>query len=354
MSKAKTGNKKVDGKEEKGPPKTRQEMFQEIVADAAKRFGEGAIQVVTSDMIGRTEENVLSTGIPPVDRVTNVGGVPRGRVIEVIGPESSGKTTLCLHTIAETQRNNQTTLYIDAEFALEPKHIHGCGVKNLHVFQPGCGEEALDMAEMACDKGTDLIVIDSVAALVPRSEIEGAMGDPHMGLQARLMSQALRKLTGKVAKSNSTLIFINQIRHKIGVTFGSPEVPTGGNALKFYASLRLDLRRKDPIKRGSDIIGYEIRVLAKKNKAATPLAESRFMMLFNPGETIAANAIDFGSKVGVVTKSGSWYSYKDERIGQGLANAVTTVVSKPDMLSEIIKGCRERLFEPIVDIADVL
>ena len=288
-----------------------------------KQFGKGAIMRLGTDG-PMPEIPAISTGSLGLDMAIGVGGVPRGRVIEIFGPESSGKTTLSLHVIAEAQKNGGAAAFIDAEHALDIGYARKLGVNadDLLISQPDTGEQALEIAETLVRSGAvDVIVIDSVAALVPRAEIEGEMGDAHMGLQARLMSQALRKLTAAISKSLTTVIFINQIRMKLGVMFGNPETTTGGNALKFYSSIRLDIRKIESLKEGQDVTGNRVRVKVVKNKLAPPFKQAEFDILFDEGISRIGELIDIGVDKGIVEKSGSWYAYKGERIGQGRENA---------------------------------
>ncbi len=288
-----------------------------------KQFGKGAIMRLGSDGV-IADIPTVSSGSLGLDIALGVGGLPRGRVLEIFGPESSGKTTLTLHAVAETQQIGGVAAFIDAEHALDLNYAKKLGVHadDLLVSQPDTGEQALEIAETLVRSGAvDLIVVDSVAALVPRAELEGEMGDAHMGLQARLMSQALRKLTAAISKSNTTVIFINQIRMKIGVMFGNPETTTGGNALKFYATIRLDIRRIESLKEGQEVIGNRVRVKVVKNKLAPPFRQAEFDVLFNEGISRVGELIDLGVDKGFVEKSGAWYTYKGERIGQGRENA---------------------------------
>ena len=288
-----------------------------------KQFGKGAIMRLGTDG-AMAEVPAISTGSLGLDIAIGVGGVPRGRVIEIFGPESSGKTTLSLHVIAEAQKNGGAAAFIDAEHALDIGYARKLGVNadDLLISQPDTGEQALEIAETLVRSGAvDVIVIDSVAALVPRAEIEGEMGDAHMGLQARLMSQALRKLTAAISKSLTTVIFINQIRMKLGVMFGNPETTTGGNALKFYSSVRLDIRKIESLKEGQDVTGNRVRVKVVKNKLAPPFKQAEFDILFDEGISRIGELIDIGVDKGIIEKSGSWYAYKGERIGQGRENA---------------------------------
>jgi recombination protein RecA len=287
-----------------------------------KQFGKGAVMRM-GDVPAVSDVDVISTGSLGLDLALGIGGLPRGRVIEIYGPESSGKTTLTLQVIAEAQKTGGTAAFVDAEHALDPVYARklGVNVDELLVSQPDTGEQALEITDMLVRSGSvDVVVVDSVAALTPKAEIEGDMGDSHMGLQARLMSQALRKLTANIKRSNTMVIFINQIRMKIGVMFGNPETTTGGNALKFYASVRLDIRRTGAIKKGDEIIGNETRVKVVKNKVAPPFRQAEFQILYGEGISREGEIIDMGVSHGFVDKSGAWYSYNGERIGQGKDN----------------------------------
>ena len=302
-----------------------------------KQFGKGAIMRLGSDAL-TADVPTISTGSLSLDIATGIGGIPRGRVIEIYGPESSGKTTLALHTIAEAQKKGGLAAFIDAEHALDVVYANKLGVNcdELLVSQPDNGEQALEIAEILVRSGAmDVVVVDSVAALVPRAEIEGEMGDSHMGLQARLMSQALRKLTGTISKTHTSLIFINQIRMKIGVMFGNPETTTGGNALKFYASLRLDIRKLAAIKDGQEIIGNRTRVKVVKNKIAPPFKEAEFDIIYGEGISRVGDILDLGVAHDIVEKSGAWYSYGGDRIGQGRENAKVYLKEHPSTLEEI-------------------
>ena len=313
------------------------------VAQIEKQFGKGAIMKLGSEEV-LSDIPAISTGSLGLDIALGVGGFPRGRVIEIFGPESSGKTTLTLHAIAEAQKAGGATAFIDAEHALDVTYARKLGVKTdeLLISQPDTGEQALEIAETLVRSGAlDLIVIDSVAALVPRAELEGEMGDAHMGLQARLMSQALRKLTATISKSQTTVIFINQIRMKIGVMFGNPETTTGGNALKFYASVRLDIRRIEAIKEGQDVTGNRVRVKVVKNKVAPPFKQAEVDILFNEGISKIGEVLDLGVEKGVVEKSGAWYAYKGERIGQGREQARTFLKGNSAVAREIEDRIRE-------------
>ncbi len=303
------------------------------VSTIEKQFGKGAILTMTEDAIDREIES-FSAGSPSLDLALGIGGYPRGRVVEIYGPESSGKTTLSLHAVAEVQRQGGVAAFVDAEHALDTGYAKRLGVQveDLLVSQPDTGEQALEIVDVLLRSGAiDLVVVDSVAALTPRAEIEGEMGDQHVGLQARLMSQALRKLTGTVSKSNSTVVFINQIRMKIGVMFGNPETTTGGNALKFYSSVRLDVRRIAAIKDGDQVIGNRTRVKVVKNKVAPPFRQAEFDILYNEGISREGDLLDLAVDAGIVEKSGSWYSYEDERIGQGRENARRFLKENPDV-----------------------
>lgn len=307
------------------------------VSSIEKQFGKGSITKMTDDAVNH-EIAYFSSGGPSLDIALGIGGYPRGRVVEIYGPESSGKTTLTLHAIAELQKTGGVAAFIDAEHALDINYARrlGVNVDELLVSQPDTGEEALEIADVLLRSGAiDLVVVDSVAALVPRAEIEGEMGDTHVGLQARLMSQALRKLTGTVSKSGATIIFINQIRMKIGVMFGSPETTSGGNALKFYASVRIDIRRIAAIKEGDEVTGNRTRVKIVKNKVAPPFRQAEFDIIYNEGISKEGDLLDLGVDEGIVEKSGSWYSYNGERIGQGREKARTFLKENPDACARL-------------------
>ncbi len=302
-----------------------------------KQFGKGSIMRL-GDSPTKAQVSAISTGSLELDIALGVGGVPRGRVVEIYGPESSGKTTMTLHIIAEAQKLGGAVAFIDAEHALDPAYAAKLGVKTeeLLVSQPDTGEEALEIVEALVRSGAlDVIVIDSVAALVPKAEIDGDMGDSHMGLQARLMSQALRKLTGVISKSNTCVIFINQIRMKIGVMFGSPETTTGGNALKFYSSVRLDIRRIETLKNGDDSIGSRVRVKVVKNKVAPPFKQAEFDIMYDTGISREGGVLDLAVKYDIINKSGTWYSYGDERIGQGRENVRKYLKENPAISKDI-------------------
>jgi recombination protein RecA len=314
------------------------------IGQIERQFGKGAIMKLGDRTI--MEVPVIPTGSISLDAALGVGGLPRGRVTEIFGPESSGKTTLALHAVAEVQKQKGIAAFIDAEHALDTVYARKLGVNcdELLVSQPDTGEQALEIADMLVRSGAiDIIVIDSVAALVPRAEIEGEMGDSHMGLQARLMSQALRKLTGTIGKTQTSVIFINQIRMKIGVMFGNPETTTGGNALKFYATVRLDIRRIGAIKDGQDVIGNRTRVRVVKNKMAPPFKEAEFDIMYGEGISITGDVLDLGVKLGVVDKSGAWYAYKGERVGQGRQNAKTFLKENPDLYQSALNEVRQAL-----------
>ena len=314
------------------------------LAQIEKQFGKGSIMRMNSEAV--TGVQVASTGSVGLDIALGVGGLPRGRVVEIYGPESSGKTTLTISVIAQVQKMGGTAAFIDAENALDPQYAAKLGVNidELLISQPDTGEQALEIADMLVRSGSvDVIVIDSVAALTPKAEIEGEMGEPQMGLQARLMSQALRKLTANIKRTNTLVIFINQIRMKIGVMFGNPETTTGGNALKFYASVRLDIRRIGAIKRGEEVVGSETRVKVVKNKVAPPFREAIFDILYGEGISREGELLELGVNHGIVDKSGAWYSYKKERIGQGKDNAREFLREHKEMAAEIESRIREKV-----------
>jgi len=313
------------------------------LAQIEKQFGKGSVMRLADGEVAKDIE-VVSTGSLGLDIALGIGGLPRGRVVEIYGPESSGKTTLTLQVISEMQKLGGTCAFIDAEHALDAQYAAKLGVslQDLLISQPDTGEQALEICDALVRSGSvDLIVIDSVAALTPRAEIEGEMGDSLPGLQARLMSQALRKLTGSIQRTNTLVIFINQIRMKIGVMFGNPETTTGGNALKFYASVRLDIRRTGSIKKGDEVIGNETRVKVVKNKVAPPFKNAEFDILYGEGTSRLGEILDLGASAGIVEKSGAWYSYKGERIGQGKDNAREFLREKPEMALEIENRVRE-------------
>jgi recombination protein RecA len=314
----------------------RQKIIDQTLVQLDKQFGKGSIVRLGSSNV--VPVSVISTGSISIDSALGVGGLPRGRVCEVFGPESSGKTTIALQVVGEAQRAGGTAAFIDAEHALDPAYARklGVDVDNLLLSQPDCGEQALEIAGALISSGViDVVVVDSVAALVPRAELEGEMGDSHMGLHARLMSQALRKLTGAVSKTNTCLIFINQIREKIGVMFGSPETTTGGRALKFYASVRLDIRRIAAIKDGEAVIGNRTRVKVVKNKVASPFREAEFDILYGQGTSREGDLLDLGVTRNLVEKSGSWFSYKGQRIGQGRDSARQFLKDNPELVTKL-------------------
>jgi len=323
----------------------RKRAIDSAVSQIEKQFGKGSIMKLGDDYI-IPDVPAISTGSISLDRALGIGGVPRGRVIEIYGPESSGKTTLALHILAEAQRSGGVAAFIDAEHAVDIGYAQKLGVKtdDLLISQPDTGEQALEIAEVLVRSGAiDIVVIDSVAALVPRAEIEGEMGDAHMGLQARLMSQALRKLTAAISKSKTSMVFINQIRMKIGVMFGNPETTTGGNALKFYSSIRLDIRRIESLKNENGIYGSRTRVKVVKNKLAPPFKEAQFEIIYGKGISKEGELIDLGTANNIVEKSGTWYSYQDERMGQGKENAKNFLRENPKIAVEIEKKIRDQL-----------
>jgi recombination protein RecA len=316
-----------------------------------KRFGDGAIMRLGDAQHLNVE--TIPTGSLSLDIALGVGGVPRGRVVEIYGPESSGKTTLCQHIIAEAQKRGGICAFIDMEHALDPRYAAQCGVDidNLYVSQPDTGEQALEIADALIRSGTmDIVVVDSVAALVPRAEIEGEMGDAHVGLQARLMSQALRKLSGVIKQTNTTVIFTNQLRMKIGVMFGNPETTSGGNALKFYASVRLDIRRIQAIKAGGDVTGNRTRVKVKKNKVAPPFTECEFDIMYNEGISKTGDVLDLGVEYDIIDKRGAYFRYGETLLGQGRENAKIFLSENPDMLAELEYMIRRDAGLPVEDM----
>jgi recombination protein RecA len=326
----------------------KEKALENAVAQIERQFGKGSIMKL-GEAAAAMQIEVISTGSIALDLALGVGGLPRGRVVEIFGPESSGKTTLALHCLAQAQRNGGAAAFIDVEHALDPNYARNLGVDldNLLVSQPDTGEQALDIAEMLVrSNAVDVVVIDSVAALVPKAEIEGDMGDAHVGLQARLMSQALRKLTAAISKSRTTMIFINQIREKVGVMFGNPETTSGGRALKFYASVRLDVRRLESIKIGTDVVGSRTRVKVVKNKVAPPFKVADFDITYGKGISASGSLIDVGSEQNIVGKSGSWYTYGDQRIGQGRENAKAYLEEHPDTAAEIEEKIRALVAKP--------
>jgi recombination protein RecA len=320
----------------------RQKALGAALAQIEKQFGTGSIMRM-GDPGARSNIDVVSTGSLSLDIALGVGVLPKGRVVEIYGPESSGKTTLSLHVVAEIQKQGGTAAFVDAEHALDPQYAEklGVNIEDLLVSQPDHGEQALEITDMLVRSGAvDIVVIDSVAALTPKAEIEGDMGDHHVGLQARLMSQALRKLTGNIKRANTLVVFINQIRMKIGVMFGSPETTTGGNALKFYSSVRLDIRRIGSLKRADEVIGNETRVKVVKNKVAPPFKQAHFDILYNEGISLESELVELGVLHGLVEKTGAWYSYKGERLGQGKEKVRLLLKDNPEMAAEIDAGIR--------------
>ena len=308
-----------------------------------KQYGKGAVMKL-GDSSAQMNVETIPTGALSLDIALGLGGIPKGRIIEIYGPESSGKTTVTLHMIAEVQKRGGIAGFIDAEHALDPVYAKNIGVDidNLYISQPDNGEQALEITETMVRSGAiDIVVVDSVAALVPKAEIDGDMGDSHVGLQARLMSQALRKLTGIISKSNCTVIFINQLREKVGVMFGNPETTTGGRALKFYASVRLDVRRVEALKQGGDVIGNRTRVKVVKNKIAPPFKEAEFDIMFGEGISTVGDIVDLAASCDVIKKSGAWYSYEGNKIGQGRENTKTFLKEHPEMLTEVEQKVRE-------------
>lgn len=313
------------------------------IAQIEKQFGKGSIMKLGEN--AKLNIEAIPTGALPLDIATGIGGVPKGRIIEIFGPESSGKTTVALHIIAEAQKKGGIAAFIDAEHALDPGYAKklGVSIEDLIISQPDTGEQALEIAEALVRSGAvDVIVVDSVAALVPKAEIDGEMGDSHIGLQARLMSQALRKLAGAINKSNTVAIFINQLREKVGVMFGNPETTTGGRALKFYASMRLDVRRIESLKKGDDVYGNRTRVKIVKNKVAPPFKQAEFDIIYGKGIAKEGCILDMAVEANVVNKAGAWYSYEGNRIGQGRENSKDYLLSNPELLSEIENKVREK------------
>ncbi len=324
----------------------RKKALSAALSQIEKQFGKGSVMRM-GDASAVRNIDVVSTGSLSLDIALGIGGLPRGRVVEIYGPESSGKTTMALHVVAEIQKLGGTAAFVDAEHALDPAYSEKLGVDmdELLVSQPDTGEQALEIVDMLVRSGAvDVVVVDSVAALTPKAEIEGEMGDTHVGLQARLMSQALRKLTANIKRSNCMVIFINQIRMKIGVMFGSPETTTGGNALKFYASVRLDIRRTGAIKKGDEVVGNETRVKVVKNKVAPPFKQANFEILYGEGVSWEGEVIELGVKHDIIDKSGSWYSYSGDRIGQGKENVRKFLKQNPDIAKEIEGRVRDVVF----------
>ena len=326
-------------------PMTREEALENALQNIEKAHGKGAIMRLGEAKANMNVE-VISTGILPLDIALGVGGIPRGRIIEVFGPESSGKTTVTLHMIAEAQKAGGIAAFIDAEHALDPEYARklGVNIEELLISQPDTGEQALEIVDaLVHSAAIDIIVVDSVAALVPKSEIEGDMGTSVVGLQARLMSQAMRKLTGIISKTRTAAVFINQLREKIGVTYGNPEVTTGGRALKFYASVRIDVRRADSIKQGTESLGNRTRAKIVKNKVAPPFKTAEFDIMYGEGVSRLGSIIDIGVELDIVDKSGAWFSYEGTRLGQGKENAKATLEEKPEMIAEIEEKIRTKL-----------
>jgi recombination protein RecA len=333
----------------------RKKALAQALGQIEKQFGKGSVMRMGDGGMIRDIESI-STGSIGLDVALGIGGLPRGRVVEIYGPESSGKTTLTLQVIAEAQKLGGTAAFVDAEHALDPNYAGklGVNVDELLVSQPDTGEQALEITDMLVRSGAiDIVVIDSVAALTPKAEIEGEMGDSHMGLQARLMSQALRKLTANIQRSNTMVVFINQIRMKIGVMFGSPETTTGGSALKFYSSVRLDIRRIGAIKKGDEIIGNQTRVKVVKNKVSPPFKQAEFEILYGEGISRMGEIIDLGVQHDIVDKAGSWYSYGDDRIGQGKENVREFLKNNPAMAEEIESRIRAKLLPTKADVIDI-
>ncbi len=323
----------------------RDEALKEAMKQIQKQFGQGAIMKL-GDTSAKMNIDAIPTGSSSLNIATGIGGIPKGRIIEIFGPESSGKTTLTLHIIAEAQKDNGKAAFIDAEHALDPEYAKNLGVNidDLVVSQPDTGEQGLEICEMLVRSGAlDVVVVDSVAALVPRAEIQGEMGESHVGLQARLMSQALRKLTGSIKKSNTAVIFINQLREKVGVIYGSPETTTGGRALKFYSSMRLEVRKGDTIKQGDQIIGNRTRVKVVKNKVAPPFKQAEFDIMYGKGISKEGDVLDCAVEANIVDKAGSWYSFEGTRIGQGRENAKIYFAENPEIFAKVEKMLMENL-----------
>ncbi|WP_422448743.1 recombinase RecA [Thermoanaerobacterium sp. DL9XJH110] len=322
----------------------KQKALEMALAQIERQFGKGSIMKL-GEAQSRFNVEVISTGALPLDIALGVGGVPRGRIVEIYGPESSGKTTVALHIVAEAQKAGGTAAFIDAEHALDPVYAKRLGVDtdNLLISQPDTGEQALEIAEALVRSGAvDVIVIDSVAALVPKAELDGEMGDAHVGLQARLMSQALRKLAGAISKSKTVAIFINQLREKVGIMFGNPETTPGGRALKFYASVRLEVRKSEIIKQGEEMLGSRTKVKVVKNKVAPPFKQAEFDIIYGEGISREGCVLDFAAEEGIIQKSGAWYSYEKERIGQGRENAKQYLKEHPDVLKKIEQKVKEK------------
>ena len=316
--------------------KEKQEALHNVISKIEKQYGEGSVMILGDDV--KLDIDSIPTGSLALDIALGIGGIPKGRIIEIYGPESSGKTTLALHMLAEAQKIGGTGAFVDAEHALDPGYAKNLGVdiENLIISQPDTGEQALEITEaLVRSNAVDLIIIDSVAALVPKAEIDGEMGAAQIGLQARLMSQALRKLTGAINKSKCTVVFINQLREKVGIMFGNPETTTGGRALKFYSSVRLDIRKSENIKKGDEIIGNRVRVKVVKNKIAPPFRQAEFDIMYGKGISSVGNILDVAAEADIVKKAGAWYSYGEERLGQGRENAKEYLEDNPELLKEI-------------------
>jgi recombination protein RecA len=328
----------------------KEKALEATMSQLRKRFGDGSIMKL-GDASNILHIAAIPTGSLALDLALGIGGVPRGRITEIYGPESSGKTTLCQHIIAQVQKAGGVAAFIDVEHALDPAYAQKCGVniEDLYVSQPDTGEQALEIAEALVRSGAvDVVVIDSVAALVPRAEIEGEMGDAHVGLQARLMSQALRKLVGAIKRSNTAVIFTNQLRMKIGVLFGNPETTSGGNALKFYAAVRMDIRRMEAIKQGGVVVGNRTRVRIKKNKVAPPFKMAEFDIMYDQGISVEGDVLDMGVELGIIDKRGAYFSYNETRLGQGRENAKSFLRENPDLMAEISARVREAGFQDLV------
>ena len=332
----------------------KQKALEAALAHIEKQFGKGAVMKLGDP---RTQMNIetIPTGSLSLDVALGLGGIPKGRIVEIYGPESSGKTTVTLHMIAEVQKRGGIAGFIDAEHALDPVYAKNIGVDidNLYISQPDCGEQALEITETMVRSGAvDIVIVDSVAALVPKAEIDGDMGDSHVGLQARLMSQALRKLTGVISKSNCIVVFINQLREKVGIMFGNPETTTGGRALKFYSSVRLDVRRVEALKQAGEVIGNHTRVKVVKNKVAPPFREAEFDIMFGKGISKEGDILDLAAAVGIISKSGAWYAYEGTKIGQGRENAKTYLRENPEFCSMVEAMVREHYFSHPEDVAE--
>ena len=352
-----TAKTKKKAQEVSDPAADKQKALETALAQLTRDFGDGAVMKLGENK--KMNVQAVSTGSISLDMALGIGGVPRGRIIEIYGPESSGKTTVALHIMAEVQRAGGTAAFVDAEHALDPVYAKALGVDidNLLVSQPDCGEDALEITEALVRSGAiDAVVIDSVAALVPRSEIEGDMGQSSVGVQARLMSQAMRKLSAVISKSNAVVIFINQLREKVGVMYGNPEVTTGGRALKFYSSVRIDIRKADQLKNGNDIYGNRVKCKVVKNKVAPPFKVAEFDILYGHGISRAGELVDMGAKLGIIQKSGSWFSYEGEKIGQGRDNARKLLEEDPALFDEInqkVRAASEKAeLEPELDADD--